>query len=193
MVAQEAVRLFAGDSVRVDGEIVGRILNIEGPTMVVISHEAPRCRAGERHGEAPICDPAPLVRHTLDMGEVTIERRLEQSHFMTRTVVGGILGAGAFGAIGYFIGPEIGFGRVDGCLINSFSCATGEVRYTQEQIDARQKASDQKRGALFFGVIGGTATAVLVTRLSKGWVRIQPIVAVGNEPWGLGFSVPAFH
>jgi hypothetical protein len=192
--AQEAVRLFAGDSVRVDGDIVGRILNIEGPTIVVISREKPRCRAGERHGEAPICDPAPLVRHTMDVGEVSIERRMEKPHLMLRTMVGGILGAGAFGTAGYFIGPEIGFGRVEGCVMGGSDCSTGEPRYTQEKIDALQKASDHKKGAFFFGVIGGTATAILVNRLSKGWVHIQPVVAVGNsEPWGLSFSMPAFR
>lgn len=196
VAAQEPVELFAGDSIRVDGEIVGRILSIQGPTMIVVSREAPRCRAGEGHGDAPICDPAPLVRHTMNMDEVIIEQRLEKPHLMTRTVIGGLLGAGAFGVAGYFIGPEIGFGRVDGCLVNSseVSCGSGEKRYTQEQIDARQLASDQKKGAFFFGVIGGTATAVLVNKLSKGWVRIEPVIAVSDEdPWGLSVSVPAFR
>ncbi|NIQ59491.1 MAG: hypothetical protein GWN71_40955, partial [Gammaproteobacteria bacterium] len=68
--AQEPVRLSAGDSIRVDGEIVGTILNINGPMMTVLSREAPRCRAGEMHGDAPICDPAPLIRHTVSLEEV---------------------------------------------------------------------------------------------------------------------------
>lgn len=193
---QELVRLSAGDSIRVDGEIVGRILSITGPNMTVVSREAPRCRAGEMHGDRPICDPAPLVRHTMDLGNVVVERRAEKSHLMLRTFAGGLLGAGAFGTAGYFLGPSVGFGQVEGCLINSsnISCRTGEQRTTQEDIDRRQKASDQKWGAIFFGVIGGTATAILVNKLSVGWVRIEPILSAGEEdPWGLSVSVPAFR
>lgn len=194
VAGQEAVRLAAGDSIRVDREIVGRILSITGPTMTVVSREAPRCRAGEMHGDRPICDPAPLVRHTMDLGDVVIEQRAQKSHLMLRTFAGGILGAGAFGAAGYFIGPSIGFGEVEGCLINSsnISCKTGEQRTTQEDIDRRQKASDQKWGTIFFGVIGGTATAILVNKLSVGWVRVEPILSAGEEdPWGLSVTIPA--
>lgn len=190
------MRLSAGDSIRVDGDIVGRVLFIEGPTLVVVSREAPRCRAGEMHGDAPICDPAPLVRHTMALDEVRIERRAEKSHLMLRTVLGGVVGAAAFGVAGYFIGPQVGFGKLDGCLVDAsrVECSTGEVRYTQEELDARQKSSDQKWGAFFFGVIGGTATAILVNKLSVGWVRIEPMVAVGREGlWGLNASVPAFR
>lgn len=191
---QEAVRLSAGDSIRVDGEIVGRVLSITGPNMTVVSRAAPRCRAGEMHGDRPICDPAPLVRHTMDLGDVVVERRSQKSHLMLRTLAGGVLGAGAFGAAGYFMGPSVGFGQVEGCLINdsNISCKTGEQRYTQEEIDRRQKASDQKWGAIFFGVIGGTATGILVNKLSVGWVRIQPILSAGEEdPWGLSVTIPA--
>lgn len=187
------MRLSAGDSIRVDGEIVGRVLNIDGLDMVVVSRAAPRCRAGQMHGDAPICDPAPLIRHTMNLDEVVIERRSEKSHLMLRTIGGGLLGAGAFGAMGYFLGPEVGFGRVDGCLIDdsNITCKTGEMRYTQEELSARQESSDQKKGAFFFGVIGGTATAILVNKLSKGWMRIEPIVSAGDDPWGLSFSVPS--
>lgn len=194
LAAQEEVRLFAGDSIRVDGEIVGRILSIEGPTMVVISREAPRCRAGQAHGEAPICDPAPLVRHTLAVEEVVIERRMEKPNLMLRTLGGGVLGAAAFGAAGYFLGPSVGFGRVAGCVENSSAaqCATGEPRYTAEKLESLQRSSDQKWGAVFFGLIGGTATAVLVNKLSVGWVRIQPVMSVDPaDPWGLSVALPA--
>lgn len=194
LAAQEEVRLFAGDSIRVDGEIVGRILSIEGPTMTVISREAPRCRAGQGHGEAPVCDPAPLVRHTLAMDEVVIERRMEKPNLMLRTIGGGVLGAAAFGAVGYFLGPSVGFGTVEGCLENAstISCATGEPRYSEEKLESLQRASDQKWGTIFFGLIGGTATAVLVNKLSVGWVRIQPVMSVDpDNPWGLSASMPA--
>lgn len=191
------MRLSAGDSIRVDGEIVGRVLSITGPSMTVVSREAPRCRAGQMHGDAPICDPAPLIRRTMEVDDVIIERRSEKSHLMLRTLLGGVVGAGAFGAAGYFIGPGVGFGQVDGCLTGSSNiiCKNGEPRYTsQDEIDRLQKSSDQKKGAFFFGVIGGTATAILVNKLSVGWVRIQPIVSAGeDDPWGLSVSVPAFR
>ena len=189
------MRLFAGDSVRVDGEIVGRILSIEGSNMVVISREAPRCRAGQAHGEAPVCDPAPLVRHTMDVGDVVIEQRVEKPNLMLRTIGGGLLGAAAFGTAGWFFGPSIGFGRVEGCIqgASNITCATGEPRYTAEKLESLQKESDQQKGALFFGVIGGTATAVLVNKLSQGWVRVQPVMSVdpAAESWGLSVSIPS--
>lgn len=162
--------------------------------MVVISREAPRCRAGQAHGEAPICDPAPLVRHTLAVEEVVIERRMEKPNLMLRTLGGGVLGAAAFGAAGYFLGPSVGFGRVAGCVENSSAaqCATGEPRYTAEKLESLQRSSDQKWGAVFFGLIGGTATAVLVNKLSVGWVRIQPVMSVDPaDPWGLSVALPA--
>ncbi|MDX1495598.1 MAG: hypothetical protein R3253_16135 [Longimicrobiales bacterium] len=190
--AQERMRLSAGDSIRVDQEIVGRVLNINGPVMTLVSRAAPRCRAGEMHGDAPICDPAPLIRHTLNLSEVVIERRSEKPHLMLRTVGGGLLGAGAFGAAGYFLGPHVGFGKVQGCLAGeaNFTCRAGEPRYTQEELDARQEAADRKKGAFFFGVLGGTGTAILVNRLSKGWVRIEPIFSAGDDPWAVSFTVP---
>lgn len=191
--AQEAVRLFAGDSIRVDGQIIGRVLSIEGRVMNVVSHEAPRCRAGLMHGDPAICDPAPLVRHTMNLDEVSIERRMRKPHFALRTVVGGLVGAAGFGFAGYVIGPEIGFGRVSGCVAGTTinGCSTGETRYTPEELDARQKRSDQMKGALFFGVIGGSATVVVARKLSNGWVRIEPVVVAGpDESWGLSFSVP---
>jgi len=195
--AQEVMRLSAGDSIRVDRDVVGRVLSLEGNALVVVSRAAPRCRAGQMHGDAPICDPAPLVRHTMNLDEVTIERRAEKSHLMLRTVLGGVLGAGAFGTAGYFFGPSVGFGKVDGCLLSqrdTTECKTGEAQYTREELDSRQKSSDQKRGAFFFGVIGGTATAILVNKLSVGWVRVEPIVAAGNDDqWGLSVRLPAFR
>lgn len=193
LAAQEEVRLSAGDSVRVDGEVVGRILSIDGPTMVVISHEAPRCRAGQAHDEAPICDPAPLVRHTFGFDDVVVEQRVEKPHLVLRTIGGGVLGAAAFGVAGYFLGPVVGFGTVEGCLEGASisGCATGEPQYTAEKLESLQRASDQKWGSIFFGLIGGTATAVLANKLSVGWVRVQPVMSVDpKDPWGMSVSVP---
>lgn len=192
-VAQQAARLSAGDSIRVDGEIVGRVLSIDDRVVNVVSREAPRCRAGLMHGDPAICDPSPIVRHTVSLDEVTVERRMRKSHFTLRMLAGAGLGAAAFGAIGWVIGPELGFGSVDGCVSTSLNnrCRPGEEAYTQEEYTALQKSADQRMGALFFGLLGGTATAIVVRKLSFGWVRVEPIVTAGpSEPWGLGFTVP---
>jgi len=194
VAAQEEARLSAGDSIRVDGVMVGTVLNISGPVMTVVTRSAPRCRAGEMHGDAPICDPAPLVRHTMNLEEVTIERRLPKSRLNLRTIAGGVIGGAAFAAAGHAFGPTIGFGRVQGCLVSdsNITCSTGEQRYEPDVLAARQKKSDQEKGMVFFGLIGGTATAILVRKLSVGWVRISPTIAVGgDEPWGLSFTLPA--
>lgn len=193
VVAQDAVRLSAGDSVRVGGVIVGRVLNIDGPTMTVVSRAAPRCRAGEMHGEGPICDPAPLVRHTMNLDEVVIERRSRKSHLGLRTLGGGLVGASAFGAVGYLVGPSIGFGNIDGCVIgrSRLGCRADEPRYSEEELLSRQRSSDQWKGAFMFGMIGGTAAAILANKLSQGWVRVEPAVTVGgDDPWGVGVRLP---
>lgn len=194
-VAQQAATLSAGDSIRVDGEIVGRVLSIDGRAMYVVSREAPRCRAGLMHGDAPICDPSPIVRHTVSLDEVTVERRMAKSHLTLRMLAGGVLGAAALGVVGYALGPELGFGRVDGCVEGGHSlCRSGDSRYTEDEYAALQRRADQRKGAFFFGVLGGTGGAVLARKLSVGWVRIEPIISAGpSEPWGLGFTVPAIR
>lgn len=197
LAAQDRVPLYAGDSIRVDGEIVGRILSIEGRVVRVVSRQAPRCRAGEMHGEAAICDPAPIVRHTVNLDEVSVERRMQKPHLGLRTVIGGMVGAAAFGYAGYLIGPRIGLGRIEGCVAGSTvvgRCRTGEPEYTAAELAARQRHSDQNRGMFVFGVLGGTATAILARALSVGWVRIEPTVGAGPaDPWVLGIRVPAPH
>lgn len=185
--------LLAGDSVRIDGDLVGRVLSIEGPNLVVVSRGEPRCRAGEMHGDAPICDPAPLIRREMDVNDVQIERRSQKSHLNLRTIGGGILGAAAFGAAGYFIGPEIGFGKIDGCVDSSESsvqCSPAN-RIPRDEFERRQLEADQRRGALFFGAIGGSLTAILARKLSVGWVEVQPAVPMTpDEAWGVSVSVP---
>lgn len=185
--------LFAGDSVRIDGDLIGRVLSIEGPNMVVVSRGVPRCRAGEMHGDAPICDPAPLIRREMDVNSVLIERRSQKSHLNLRTIGGGLLGAAAFGTVGYFLGPEIGFGKIDGCVDTSDSSiqCSPENRVPRDEFEARQLSADQRRGVLFFGAIGGSLTAILARKLSVGWVRVQPAIpATPDEAWGVSISVP---
>lgn len=183
--------LFAGDSVRVDGQI-GRILSISGSQMTVVSRGEPRCRAGQMHGDAPICDPAPLIRNSYDVNSVLIERRSEPSNLTLKTIGAGVLGAAAFGTVGYFVGPEIGFGKVAGCVDNpqsSLVCSP-ENRVPADEFERRQLEADQRRGVIFFGAIGGTLTAILVRRLSVGWVQVEPTFgAVPSTSWDVGVTL----
>lgn len=188
--AAAQVQLFAGDSVRIDRSLVGRVLSIEGPRMTVVSRGVPRCRAGEMHGDAPLCDPAPLIRREMDLADVTIERRMQKDHLTARTLVGGLIGAAAFGVAGYYIGPEFGFGKVDGCLevSDTVLCSNPIER---SELARRQKTADQRKGVLFFGVIGGSFVAIMARKLSVGWIEIQPTIPVSStEPWGLSFEIP---
>jgi hypothetical protein len=184
--------LFAGDSVRVDGVLIGRVLSVEGTTARVMSREKPRCRAGQAHGEAPVCDPAPMIRRDVDLRYSTVERRMVKGNLNQRTAVGGLVGAAVFGAAGYLIGPSIGFGKVEGCSeINLSDGCTSEDFIPADELDAKQKKADQWKGALFFGVIGGTASAVITRKLSTGWVRFEPTLPAGTgEPWGLTVVLP---
>lgn len=188
--AAPQVQLFAGDSVRIDRSLVGRILSIEGPRMTVVSRGVPRCRAGEMHGDAPLCDPAPLIRREMELADVTIERRMQKDHLTARTLVGGVIGAAAFGVAGYFIGPEFGFGKVEGCVeVSDTALCSNPVE--RSELARRQKIADQRKGVFFFGVIGGSFVAIMARKLSVGWVEIQPSIPVSPmEPWGLSFEIP---
>jgi hypothetical protein len=90
------------------------------------------------------------------------------------------------------IGPSIGFGKVDGCLIASATtgCLAQDV-VPADVLEARQRRSDQTKGALFFGVIGGTATAIFARKLSSGWVTLEPAVPMHpDDTWGLRVEIP---
>lgn len=187
------VQLFAGDSVRIDGSLVGTVLSIEGPRMTVVSRGAPRCRAGEMHGDAPLCDPAPIFRQEMDLSTVSVERRMQKGHMTARTFVGGLIGAAAFGAAGYFIGPEVGFGKV-GCPLVVGTTPICSNPLEPSELARRQKVSDQRKGVVFFGLVGGTFTAIMARKLSVGWVHVEPALPRSPaDPWGLSFSVPSGH
>jgi hypothetical protein len=184
--------LFAGDSVRIDGSLVGRVLSIDGPDLVVVSRGQPSCRAGEMHGDAPICDPAPLIRREMSVQSVLIERRSQKAHINLRTIIGGLVGAAAFGVAGYYVGPSVGFGRIQGCVAlpdSYIQCEPGE-EIPADEFTKRQLQADQLRGVLFFGAIGGSFTAILARKLSVGWVRVQPTVPMAPaDPWGVAVTI----
>lgn len=183
--------LFAGDSVRVNGSVVGRVLSVEGSFFTLLSRGKPVCRAGEMHGDAPICDPAPVRRETLALDEVTLERRTTRGNPGMWMLGGAVLGGAAFSALGYVIGPSVGFGKVDGCT-GSESNTYCLNPVSREELDALQEARDQRRGAFFFGLIGGTFSAIMARTLSVGWVQINPTVPVRTEEgWGMSVTLPS--
>ena len=182
--------LFAGDSVRVNGSVVGRVLSVEGNFFTLLSRGKPVCRAGEMHGDGPICDPAPMQRETLALDEVTLERRATKGSPGLFMLGGAVLGGAAFSALGYVIGPSVGFGKVDACsAVESNTYCVNPL--SREELEAQQEARDQRRGAIFFGVIGGTFSAILARTLSVGWVQIDPTMPVrADEGWGMSFTLP---
>ena len=184
--------LFAGDSVRVDGVLIGRVLRVDGHTATVTSREKPKCRAGERHGEAPVCDPAPVIRREIDLRYSTVDRRLQKRNPNTWSAIGAVVGGAAFAGLGYVIGPQVGFGKVDGCPEISVTKGCSEEDYVPpDELEQLQRQSDQRRGAFFFGVIGGTASAIFARKLSTGWVRFEPTFPTsGDEGWGLNVAIP---
>jgi len=186
-----AGRLLAGDSIRVNGTVVGRVLSVEGNTFTLLSRGKPICRAGEMHGEAPICDPAPIQRRTLLFGEVSLERRMEKGNPALWTLGGAVLGGGISAILGYVIGPKVGFGKVDGCTAQeSNTYCVNPI--SSSELASEQKARDQIRGASFFGIVGGTFAAVMARKLSVGWVEFRPTVpARENGDWGVSVTVPA--
>ena len=181
-------------------EFVGRIISVEGQMATLMARGQPRCRAGEMIGDAPICDPAPIIRRTIDLSQVSVERRQVKSNQTLRLIGGSLLGGAAFGTLGYAIGPRLGFGKVGGCReITGTSFCTEFQGLTAEEIaertaqqDVDQKVSDQRRGAFFFGLVGATAAGILTKKLSAGWVAVDPIVPVRqSDAWGLEITVPS--
>jgi hypothetical protein len=86
----------------------------------------------------------------------------------------------------------VGFGKVDGCLeeSNSTGCRAEDV-VAPDVLEDRQRSADQLKGALFFGVIGGTAGAIFARKLAAGWVRLDPMVPVTPDgSWGLAVTLP---
>ena len=176
---------------RVNGSVVGRVLSVEGNYFTLLSRGKPVCRAGEMHGDAPICDPAPLNRETLAINEVVLERRAAKGNATVWTLGGLVLGGAAFSALGYAIGPSVGFGKVDGCTAEETDTYCLNP-LTREELDAQQKQQDQKRGTLFFGAVGGTFATILARKLSVGWVELKPTMPVRpEEGWGMSFTLPS--
>jgi hypothetical protein len=191
--AQSGPSLVPGEVVRVDRDFVGTLMSIDEATLVIIGEGEPTCWPGIGHGEGPRCDPAPSVRRVVDWRGTTVERQLSGQGHTLRTLAGFAIGAVAFAPVGYLTGPSLGYGKVDGCARG----ATGPVGYCGNPIDAdvlarTQRTRDQRRGALFLGVLGGTMGAFVARRLANDWLEVRPPATLASdEPWTVGLRVPA--
>lgn len=188
-IAQEADQgISPGDVVRIDREVVGTLMSIENARLTVLTEGKPRCWPGIGHGDAPRCDPVPAIRQVFDWRSTTVERQQLQRSYAKRTIVGFILGAAAGAPFGYATGPTLGYGEVDACYVSAETPGSQCPNpLPQAEVESLQRARDQKRGALFFGAVVGTAGAIIARRLADDWVEIRPPGSLGGEEgWTLG-------
>jgi hypothetical protein len=134
-----------------------------------------------------VCDPPPLVRSTFDLNLVSVERPSTGGR-TRRVLIAGLLGGTAGAFLGHSLGPSIGFGQVYECVVQ-FGRETCSNR--DNTSPEKQRASDQKRGAMTFGVITGSLAAILANKLADDWVSVEPAVALpSGYAWGLAVRLP---
>jgi len=180
--------LEVGETVRVDGAFVGRVVAVEDTDLTVFGQGPPTCTAGIYHGESAICTSAPMERQTVDMSVVTVERAVTGAGrtrgLLVGAVVGGVAGAGA----GYAIGPVLGFGRLSTCVDRN---GLETCSYVNTPPDV-QRSSDQWRGTVFLGFVGATIGALLANALVDDWITVRPPGrAAGDDAgWSFELAVP---
>ncbi len=119
-----------------------------------------------------------------------MERQLVGQSHAKRTAVGFLIGAALMAPIGYATGPSLGYGTISACVEVSDSrlCAEPILR---EEKEALQRARDQKRGAFFFSLIGGSLGAIIARRMADDWLVVQPPASFdGDGLWSMEFKVP---
>ena len=119
-----------------------------------------------------------------------MERQLVGQSYLKRTVVGFLIGAVAMGPIGYATGPSLGYGKIQACVeVSATQLCT--VSLSQEEAEVLQRAQDQRRGAFFFSLMGGSVGAIVARRLANEWLVIQPPTSIGGDaPWSVALRVP---
>lgn len=190
ILAQSAEMLTPGDVVRIDYDFVGTLMSVEQSTLTIIGEGKPICWPGLRHGEAPRCDPAPSIRRVVDWRRATVERQLVEQSYLKRTAVGFLIGAAVMAPIGFVTGPTLGYGKISACVeVSETRLCT--VSIPQEEADVIQRAQDQRRGAFFFSMVGGSVGAIVARRLANEWLVVQPPTSIGADaPWSLALRVP---
>jgi len=187
-LAQSMNDLEVGETVRVNGEFVGRVVAVEETDLTVFGQGRPTCTAGIYHGESAICTSAPMEQLTVDLSVVTVEREItgagRTKGLLLGAIVGGVAGAGT----GYVIGPVIGFGRLSTCVDRN---GLETCSYVNTPPDV-QRSSDQWRGTVFLGFVGATVGALLANALVDDWITVRPAArsAGGSSGWSFELALP---
>ena len=99
-----------------------------------------------------------------------------------------VLGGVGMAVTGRILGPKIGLGRIEGCenVHGDLLCSNPITDF-----DAKQRASDQKRGTIFGGIFGATIAPLLIKALQNPWVGLTAGSDGGpGFDWSFEFSVP---
>ena len=191
--AQTTDRLLAGDSIRVSfpggrQNFEGRVLsNVDG-VLEVVGKGPQNCTTGRGFGARPVCDPAPTERLVIDPNIAYVEQYTPARGNFMLYAGGAVLGGVGMAVAGRILGPKIGLGRIDGCqnIHGDLLCKNPTDDY-----DAKQLASDKKRGTIFGGLFGATIAPLLIKALQNPWVGLR--AGSGEGPgfdWSFEFSVP---
>jgi hypothetical protein len=165
VAAQAPDRLARGDLIRIDAEVVGRVLSVSDGQIEVLP------------GTAELSEPRPDTARISRDGTV-IERAAGGG---PQTGLGAAIGALAFGAVGAALGPKMGWGSERTCSgINIFGCTS----YTAEE-DARQT------GMLVFGLVGAGLGALIGASLPYRWAEVAPVArSNGGMGWSFALAIP---
>ena len=192
-LAQSTDQLLAGDSIRVSfpgglQNFEGRVLSNVAGILEVVGKGPQNCTAGLGFGARPVCDPAPTERVVIDPNIVFVEHYNPQVRHFWKMAGAGVLGGVGMAVAGRILGPQIGLGRIEGCQnVHGDLLCSNPV----DNFDAKQRASDQKRGTIFGGIFGATVAPLLLKALQNPWVGLT--AGSGGGPgfdWSFEFSVP---
>jgi len=187
--AQTTDRLLAGDSIRVSfpggrQKFEGRVLsNVDG-VLEVVGKGPQNCTTGRGFGARPVCDPAPTERLVIDPSIALVEQYSPPGGNLLLYGGAAVLGGVGMAVAGRILGPKIGLGRIEGCqnVHGDLLC-----RNPIDNFDAKQLASDKKRGTIFGGIFGATIAPLLIKALQNPWVGLR---AGSGEGQSFEFSVP---
>ena len=184
---------MAGDSIRVSfpggrQKFQGRVLsNVDG-VLEVVGKGPQNCTTGQGFGARPVCDPAPTERLVIDPTLASVEQYSPAGGNFLLYGGAAVLGGVGMAVAGRILGPKIGLGRIEGCqnIHGDLLCKNPTDDY-----DAKQLASDKKRGTIFGGLFGATIAPLLIKALQNPWVGLR--AGSGEGPgfdWSFEFSVP---
>jgi len=192
-LAQTIDELLAGDSIRVSfpggrQNFEGRVLSNVGGVLEVVGKGPQNCTTGQGFGVRPVCDPAPTERLIIDPNIAFVEQYTPSGGNVLLYGGAAVLGGVGMAVAGRILGPQIGLGRIEGCenIHGDLLCSNPITDF-----DAKQRASDQKRGTIFGGIFGATIAPLILKALQNPWVGLTAGSDGGpGFDWSFEFSVP---